>query len=160
MAAVSDLLAKKGRVVHTIFKTATVFEAISKMVANNVGALVVVDQPALVKGDAEPRRILRERPCGMITERDYLRRVAIEGRASRSTFVQEIMSSDLCSVEPGTDVEECMKIISNRRIRHLPVMRGTSLVGLVSIGDIVRSLARERKHQIEELTAYIQGRYS
>jgi len=144
MATVSDLLARKGTAVYTIGKTKIVFEAISLMVARNVGALVVLDGT---------------HPCGMITERDYLRKVAVEGRSSKSTFVQEIMSKQLVHVAPDTPVEECMDRMTSARIRHLPVLDDGKLIGLVSIGDLVKFLAEERQHAIHELTAYIQGSY-
>jgi CBS domain-containing protein len=142
MATVFQLLATKGRTVHTIDKGATVFDAISKMVANNVGALVVQ---------------ANARPCGMLTERDYLRKVALRGRASRSTLVEEIMSQELIHVSADTTIEACMALMTQNRIRHLPVFDGSDLAGLVSIGDIIKHLARDRQEQIEQLTAYIQG---
>ena len=145
MATVSELLARKGNAVYTIGKTKTVFEAISLMVAHNVGALVVLDEA---------------RPCGIITERDYLRKVAVVGRMSKSTFVQEIMSGQLVHVDLGTPVEECMQRMTRARIRHLPVLSDSQLVGIVSIGDLVKFLAEERQHEIRELTAYIQGNYA
>ena len=146
MANVSELLVHKGKTVHTIGKTKTVFEAISLMVAHNVDALVVLDE--------------KMNPCGMITERDYLRKVALVGRASKTTFVQEIMSDQLVHVDLDTPVEDCMQRMTRARIRHLPVLSGGQLVGIVSIGDLVKFLAEERKHEIHELTAYIQGSYS
>jgi len=142
MATVLQLLATKGQAVHTIDKTATVFDAIAKMVTNNVGALVVKEGT---------------QTCGILTERDYLRKVALRGRASRSTFVEEIMSSSLIHVRLDTSIEGCMTLMTQNRIRHLPVFDGGELVGLLSIGDIVKHLARERQEQIEQLTAYIQG---
>jgi CBS domain-containing protein len=145
MATVDQLIAAKGRVVHTVSNSATVYSAIAKMVAKNIGSLVVVQD---------------RKPCGMLTERDYLRRIALEGRSSKTTFVQEIMSPELVYVDPDTDVEECMSLMTHRRIRHLPVIENTVLVGLVSIGDIEKHLARERETTIEELTNYIQGRYA
>lgn len=145
MTTVSQVIAEKGRTVHTISRDATVFEAVSAMVAANVGALVVRDGP---------------HPCGMITERDYLRRVAVEGRSSKTTAVHEIMSSGLVFVDPDTDVEEGMALMTHRRVRHLPVLEGTRLVGIVSIGDLVKFVARARAGTIDELTAYIQGAYS
>jgi CBS domain-containing protein len=141
MATVFQLLAVKGHTILTIDKTATVFDAISKMVTNNVGALVV--NAGL-------------QPCGMLTERDYLRKVALRGRASRTTLVEEIMSKDLISVHPETDIEDCMSLMTQHRIRHLPVFDIGTLVGLVSIGDVVKYLARERQIQIDQLTTYIQ----
>lgn len=145
MATVSQLLAIKGNTVHTIYRSATVFEAIDKMVAHNVGSLVVID-------GAEP--------CGMLTERDYLRKVALQGRSSRTTFVYEIMSPTLTAVDLDTDVEDCMALMTRERIRHLPVFEQGLLVGIVSIGDIVKHLASDRKLLIEQLTAYIQGSFA
>lgn len=142
MATVSQLLAIKGNTVHTISRSATVFEAIDKMVSHNVGSLVVID-------GAEP--------CGILTERDYLRKVALQGRSSRTTFVYEIMSPTLTAVDLDTDVEDCMALMTRERIRHLPVFEQGLLVGIVSIGDIVKHLASDRKLLIEQLTAYIQG---
>jgi CBS domain-containing protein len=142
MATVSQLLVIKGQVVHSIDRMATVFDAISKMVERNVGALIVLEGM---------------RPCGILTERDYLRKVAVFGRASRTTRVEEIMSSGLISVGPDTPVEECMSLMTSNHIRHLPVFDGSQLEGIVSIGDIVKYLASERLSQIEQLTAYVQG---
>jgi CBS domain-containing protein len=142
MATVSQLLAIKGQVVHTIDKTATVFDAIGKMVSHNIGGLVVMDGTV---------------PIGMLTERDYLRKIALQGRSSRTTLVKEVMAGPLVSVELDTEVEECMALMTKQRIRHLPVFDGRRMVGVVSIGDIVKHLASDRKVQIEQLTAYIQG---
>jgi CBS domain-containing protein len=142
MPTVSQLLASKGQVVHTIDKTATVFDAIGKMVSQNVGALVVLDGMT---------------PVGILTERDYLRKIALQGRSSRTTLVKEVMSNRLLSVELDTEIEACMSLMTEKRIRHLPVFSGGTMVGVVSIGDIVKHLASDRKVQIEQLTAYIQG---
>jgi len=139
---VSQLLAIKGQVVHTIDKTATVFDAIGKMVTRNVGALVVLDGAD---------------PVGVVTERDYLRKIALQGRSSRTTLVREVMSERLVCVGLDTEVEECMTLMTQRRIRHLPVIADGRMCGIVSIGDIVKYLASDRKVQIEQLTAYIQG---
>ena len=148
MATVSQLLAIKGRTVHTIDKSATVFEAISQMVERNVGALIALESM---------------RPVGILTERDYLRKVALHGRASRTTRVEEIMSTELISIGLETGVEECMSLMTRNHIRHLPVFDGAELAGIVSIGDIVKFLAGDRLAQIEQLTAYVQrseGAYS
>ena len=142
MKTVSQLLVSKGPTVHSIDRTATVFDAITKMVERNVGALLVMDGL---------------RACGILTERDYLRKVAVRGRASRTTRVEEIMSSGLISVSPDTSIEECMGLMTGNRIRHLPVFEDNELAGIVSIGDIVKSLASDRLSQIEQLTAYVQG---
>lgn len=142
MATVSQLLAVKGHVVHTIDKTATVFDAIGKMVTRNVGALVVMDGAD---------------PVGMLTERDYLKKIALQGRSSRTTLVKEVMAERLLFVSLDTEVEECMALMTQKRIRHLPVLAEGRMCGIVSIGDIVKLLASDRKMQIEQLTAYIQG---
>ncbi len=142
MATVSQLLVTKGQVVHTIDKSATVFDAIGKMVNHNVGGLVVMDGMV---------------PVGMLTERDYLRKIALQGRSSRTTLVKEVMSGPLVSVELDTEVEQCMTLMTKQRIRHLPVFDGRRMVGVVSIGDIVKYLASDRQVIIEQLTAYIQG---
>lgn len=146
MATVQVLISRRQGKVHSISPTATVFDAISKMDRHNVGALVALDSD--------------DRLCGIITERDYLRKIALAGRASRTTFVQEIMTHELICVEPRTELEDCMKLMTEHRVRHLPVLFGQQLVGIVSIGDIVSYLARERAQTIQELTDYIQGRYA
>lgn len=143
MAKVRDVILVKGRTVHDIPRDATVYEAIEKMVACNVGALVVTTEGV---------------PCGIVTERDYLRRVALEGRTSRTTHVEEIMSTNLGAVGWDTDLERCMETMTEKRIRHLVVMRSGELSGIVSIGDIVKWLVREREAEVHSLTNYIHGR--
>ena len=141
---VSDLLAQKGSQVYSIGPDATVFDAIGTMVEKNTGSLLVT------RGD----EIL-----GILTERDYLRRVALQGRSSRSTRVEEIMTSDLVVVSPGCDLEQAMAVMTEKRIRHLPVIDGPRLAGVVSIGDIVKHLSAEREAEIGYLRDYISGSY-
>lgn len=143
MASVRDVLLVKGSVVYDIWRNATVYQAIEKMVQCNVGALVVTDEGM---------------PCGILTERDYLRRIALEGRTSRTTRVEEIMSPKLAAVGRDTDLDECMGIMTDRRLRHLVVMDGGRLVGIVSIGDLVKWQVRERESEVRSLTDYIHGR--
>jgi CBS domain-containing protein len=142
---VSDILRNKGRNVLEIEATETVFEAIKRMVEANVGSILVTDGGQIV---------------GIMTERDYLRKIALEGRASRETQVGEIMSSPLVYVTPQTTVEETMAVMTDRRIRHLPVVEGDpeEVVGVVSIGDVVKFQSREQSFQIQYLTDYISGR--
>jgi CBS domain-containing protein len=144
MNRVADILASKGSEVHTIDRRATVFEAVEKMVAKNVGALVVTDGEAI---------------AGIFTERDYLRRIVLEGRTSRTTPVQEVLTERLIVVDPSRPVEECMALMTMERIRHLPVIDDRRLAGIVSIGDIVKHLSRERETEIRYLTDYISGKY-
>jgi|SRR5690606_5671011 len=143
MTTVDQLINTKGRVVHSVSESDTVFEAISKMVAMDIGSVVVLRDGS---------------PCGILTERDYLRRIALEERSPKSVMVREVMSSDLVYVHPDTDVVTCMALMTHRRMRHLPVLDETTMVGLISIGDIVQHLARERESEIGELTHYIRGR--
>ena len=142
MATVSDILFRKGRSIRTIEPTASVYQAIEQMLKHNVGALLVLSIG---------------RPHGIITERDYLRRVALEGRRSQTTAVYEIMSSPLVTVAPDTTVDECMSIMTDRKIRHLPVLEDDELVGLVSIGDVVKYKVQDQKSEIRSLIDYVQG---
>ena len=145
MARVSDILRGKGRDVLQIEATATVFDAVKRMVEANVGSILVTDGGQIV---------------GIMTERDYLRKITLEGRTSRETQVGEIMSAPLVYVTPQTTIEECMAVMTDRRIRHLPVVEGEQedVVGVVSIGDVVKYQSREQSFQIQYLTDYISGR--
>lgn len=141
---IADVLTAKGSQIHTIRPTDTVLDAVRKMVEHNTGSLLVT----------EGREIR-----GIITERDYLRRIALEGRTSRETRVSEIMTSKVVVVEPHVEVEEAMAIMTARHIRHLPVLDQGKLAGIVSIGDLAKQLSRDRKYQVQYLTDYITGKY-
>jgi len=143
MTRVSDILRGKGTDVLKIEGSATVFEALEKIVAKNVGSILVTDGDAVV---------------GIMTERDYLRKIAVKGRTSYDTKVNEIMSSPLVYVTPETTIEETMAIMTDRRIRHLPVVENDDVVGILSIGDVVKYQSREQSFQIQYLTDYISGR--
>jgi CBS domain-containing protein len=140
---VSDILDGKGREVLSIDGSATVYDAIATMVEGNVGALLVYEG---------------ERLAGIVTERDYLRRVTLEGRDERTTPVREITTSELVYVEPDASIDECMAVMTERRIRHLPVLtEDRKVVGIVSIGDVVKYHSKEQSVQIRFLTEYISG---
>jgi CBS domain-containing protein len=140
---VAKVLEGKGGEVLRIDADATVFDAIKRMVEANVGALLVMDGGNV---------------SGIITERDYLRRVTLEGRTEKETLVREIMTSPLVYVTPETSVDECMAVMTERRIRHLPVFtEGRDLVGVVSIGDLVKFKSKEQDFQIRFLTEYIES---
>jgi signal-transduction protein with cAMP-binding, CBS, and nucleotidyltransferase domain len=143
MEQVSDLLQDKERGLLTISSEASVYEAVKQMVDANVGSLLVT---------------VNERIEGIVTERDYLRRVTLEGRTDQDTQVSEIMSSPLIIVTPETSVEECMAIMTNRRIRHMPVVEDGEVVGLVSIGDIVKFQSKQQSFKIQYLTDFITAR--
>ena len=140
MNVLSEILEEKGSEVYEIDGSASVFEAVQRMVELNVGAL-------LVREDGEVR--------GIVTERDYLRRVALEGRTDHEAEVREIMSSPLVVVNPGTSVDECMALMTDRRIRHLPVVEEGGVVGMISIGDLVKFKSRQQSFEIQYLTSYI-----
>jgi CBS domain-containing protein len=139
---VSDILNLKGRHAWTISPEATVFEAIQSMADKNIGALLVMD---------------REKLVGIISERDYTRKVALKGRSSKQTAVKEILSGQVIHVGPDNTVEECMRLMTDHRIRHLPVLQGERVVGVVSIGDLVNWIISAQTTTIEQLQTYIAG---
>jgi len=143
MSRVEEILAAKGGEVLSIDAEATVYDAAKQMIDANVGSMLVS-----VGG----------RITGIVTERDYLRRVTLEGRADKETPVREIMSSPLLVVSPETTVEECMALMTERRIRHLPVAKHGDVVGVVSIGDVVKYTSKQQSVQIQYLTEYITAR--
>ena len=142
MARISEILRGKSGDVLKIDAAATVFEALKKIVDKNVGSILVTRDDEVV---------------GIMTERDYLRKIAILGRTSYDTLVEEIMSSPLVYVTPETTIEESMAIMTDKRIRHLPVVENDDIVGIVSIGDVVKFQSREQSFQIKYLTEYISG---
>lgn len=138
-----QILDEKGRAVHRIEASATVHEAVERMVALNVGSLLVTEE-----GDI----------LGIFTERDYLRRVALEERDDRDTPVRDVMSAPVVVATPETTVDECMALMTDRRIRHVPVVAGGEVVGMVSIGDLVEFRSRRQAFEIQYLTEYITAR--
>ena len=143
MHTVAEILREKTGEVSKIDGGETVFEAVKAMVAANVGALLVTDGAEI---------------AGIFTERDYLRRIAVEGRRSRDTLVREVMSSPVVCITPDTGVDESMALMSDRRIRHAPVVDGGELVGMISIGDLVKFKSQAQSFQIQYLTDYIGAR--
>ena len=139
---VAHLLAQKGSDVWTIAPDATVFEALQLMSGKDAGALAVVDQGRLV---------------GIISERDYTRKGVLDDRRSRETLVRQIMTARVLTVTRSHTIGECMALMTNKRIRHLPVVEGDALLGLVSIGDVVKALIADQEHTIEQLERYITG---
>ena len=137
---VSSILAhKKASTVWSIGPNAMVFDAIQLMDEKNVGALPVVDNKTRV---------------GVVSERDYTRKVIVKGRSSKDTPVSDIMTKELLTVNPGDSVAECMRIMTEKRVRHLPVLEGTKLVGILSIGDVVNWLMSAQKAMIDNLERY------
>ena len=140
MNFLSELLREKGRKVHSIHPSALVLDAVREMDQRRVGALLVIDETGLV---------------GVVSERDYARRVILKGRRSDATRVDEIMTSELVTVELGTTIDECMQLMTERRVRHLPVLDGGELIGVISIGDLVRVIMERQKKTIAHLKDYI-----
>jgi CBS domain-containing protein len=141
---VRSILKAKGNQVWWLGPEATVFDAIALMAEKGVGALVVVSDGNLV---------------GIISERDYARKVILMGHSSKDTLVQDIMTRDVATVTPEQTVAECMRIITDRRIRHLPVIERGELTGMISIGDVVRAIISAQADTIRQLSGYITGVY-
>lgn len=139
---VNHVLDKKGREVHSIGPDATVFDALQMMDAYNIGALIVLDGVRLV---------------GIISERDYARQIVLKGKSSPNTAVRDIMSTEVVCARPDQTVEACMAVMTSRNVRHLPVLEHKRVVGLISIGDTVRTVIDDQKFIIEQLEHYIHG---
>jgi len=142
MKLVQHLLDSKGRTIISIAANTSVFDAIKLMADKTVGSLLVMDGEQLK---------------GIVTERDYARKVIIKGRSSETTQVSEIMTSDVCTVVSTDTVNNCMTVMSDRKIRHLPVVDDGVLVGMISIGDLVQAIITDQQEEIEHLEHYISG---
>ncbi|MEA3163929.1 MAG: hypothetical protein QOE88_1747 [Verrucomicrobiota bacterium] len=142
--SVGAILSHKGSAVWSIAPNSMVFDAIQLMADKNVGALPVVEKGELV---------------GIISERDYTRKVILKGKSSKDTPVRDIMTQELVTVHPGDSVGECMHVMTEKRVRHLPVMEGAKMVGLLSIGDLVRRIISAQTATIDNLEKYITGDY-
>jgi len=140
MTTVRQLLSRKGREIFSVAPDAPVLEAIRAMALHHVGALLVMQADTL---------------HGIVSERDYARKVILMGRSSADTPVRDIMSTPVVVVPPDASVEQCMQIMTERRVRHLPVTDGGRIVGVVSIGDLVKAVIAEQQQQIEQLETYI-----
>ncbi len=140
MKQVSDLLNHKGRDIWSLPPDATVYEAIDQMAQKGVGALLIMEGEQLV---------------GIVSERDYARKVILEGKSSRETRVSEIMSHPVIYARPELTVEQTMAVMTAKRVRHLPVMVEERVVGVISIGDVVRGIIEDKQFEIEQLTHYI-----
>ena len=143
MEQVWEILRQKGSEVWSIAPQATVFEALEKMAEKEIGALLVTDGGKLV---------------GIISERDYARKVVLKGKTSKEATVQELMSSNVVYVRPDQPLEEAMVLMSEKHIRHLPVIDNDKLVGMISIGDVVKAIISDKDFHIKQLENYIYGR--
>ena len=144
MISVHQLLRIKGTELWTIAPGATVYEALELLAEKNIGALPVVEAGQLV---------------GIFSERDYARKVILKGKSSRETMVWELMTTRVHHIKPTRGLQECMKLMTDKRIRHLPVMDNGSLVGMITIGDVVKHIINDQKQTIQDLEAYMKGGY-
>lgn len=144
MSTIRDVLERKGDNVLTVKSDVSVLEAIGSMSDANIGAIVIQD------GDI---------PDGIFTERDYLRKIALEGRASQETPVRDVMSSPLITVPPAESIRQAMETMTERRCRHLVVTEGETMVGIVSLGDLVKHMLQVKEAEVEQLSSYISGNY-
>jgi CBS domain-containing protein len=142
MRQVKHLLELKGDAVYTIGPEAPVLDAIRQMAERGIGALLVVRGDELI---------------GIVSERDYARKVILKGRSSKDTPVAEIMTASPISVDPASTVDECMRLCTDQRVRHLPVIDGARLAGVVSIGDLVKAVIDDQAVEIDQLQRYISG---
>ena len=141
MKTVNRLLQGKGRDIWSIRPGQSVFEALEQMARKNCGALLVLDEGGAL--------------VGIFSERDYARKVILVGKASKGTPVQDIMSSDVTTVRPDQSIEECMALMTSKRVRHLPVMEAGKVAGVISIGDVVQAIISDQESVIEQLENYI-----
>lgn len=142
VGTVTNLLREKDSHIWTIQPEATVFDAIALMAEKNIGAVPVLDGPKLL---------------GVFSERDYTRKVILKGKSSKNTLVREIMSNQLVMVNPDDTIAECMRLVTENRVRHLPVMENGELVGVLSTGDLVKWIISAQTATIDQLTKYIFG---
>ena len=142
MKTVQQILAKKGNEIFSITPDSTMYDALKLMADKDVGALLVLAD---------------DKVLGIVSERDYARKIILKGKLSRETSVSEIMTAKVVSVTPTTHVDNCMELMIEKHIRHLPVEENGKLVGLISIGDVVKAVIDEEEFVIEQLTSYIKG---
>jgi CBS domain-containing protein len=142
MRTVQQLLDEKGHDIQSIHPDDSVFDAIQKLASANIGSLMVIED---------------DRPVGIFTERDYARNVILKGKSSPTTRVRDIMTTQVVYARPGQTIEECMAVMTEKRIRHLPVLRDRELIGVISIGDLVKSIIADQKYTIEQLEQFIHG---
>jgi CBS domain-containing protein len=139
---VNQILSTKGNEVHSIVSTITVYEALKVMGEKNIGAVLIIEDNVLK---------------GVLSERDYARKIVLKDKSSKKTYVNEIMEKEVFTVKPSDNLDYCMELMTARRIRHLPVVENDSIIGIVSIGDVVKAIIEVQKETIQHLDSYISG---
>ena len=137
---VNQILSSKGKEVYSILSTHTVYEALSVMSEKNIGAILIIEDTVLK---------------GVLSERDYARKVVLKSKSSKKTFVHEIMETDVVTVTPSDNLEFCMELMSTKRVRHLPVLENSIVIGIISISDVVKAIIAMQKDTIQHLNSYI-----
>jgi len=139
---VNQILSKKGKEVYSVLPTITVYEALVTMSEKNIGAILVIEDNVLK---------------GILSERDYARKIALKAKSSKKTFVHEIMAENVITVKPTDNLDYCMELMYTKKVRHLPVLENDTIIGIVSIGDVVKSIIDLQKDTIQYLDSYISG---
>ena len=142
MITVGHVLQEKGNRIWSVSSDTTVYDALTLMAEKNLGAVLVMDGARI---------------AGMFSERDYARKVILEGKSSKETPVKEIMTKDVLFVRPGHSIEDCMALMTDKRTRHLPVMEDENLIGIISMGDVVKAIISEHQFVIKQMENYITG---
>lgn len=142
MGAIRNILKKKGNVTYSVSPDTIVFKALGIMLEKNVSALLVIENEELI---------------GIFSERDYARKVVLQGKTSKSTRIRDIMGSQIVTVTPESTIDDCMQLMTDKFIRHLPVIEDDKLIGIISIGDVVKYVIDEQKFIIENMEHYING---
>ena len=137
---VNQILSTKGKEVYSILSTNTVYEALTVMSEKNIGAILIIEDTVLK---------------GVLSERDYARKIVLKSKSSKKAFVHEIMETDVVTVTPSDNLEFCMELMSKRRVRHLPVLENNIVIGIISISDVVKAIMEMQKDTIEHLNSYI-----
>jgi CBS domain-containing protein len=139
---VNQILSTKGKEVHSIDSTITVYDALKVMGEKNIGAVLIIEDNVLK---------------GVFSERDYARKIVLKDKSSKKTYVSEIMEKEVFTVKPSDNLDYCMELMTVRRIRHLPVLENDTIIGVVSIGDVVKAIIEIQKNTIQHLDSYISG---
>jgi CBS domain-containing protein len=139
---VNQILSTKGKEVHSIVSTITVYDALKVMGEKNIGAVLIIEDNVLK---------------GVFSERDYARKIVLKDKSSKKTYVSEIMEKEVFTVKPSDNLDYCMELMTARRIRHLPVLENDTIIGVVSIGDVVKAIIEIQKNTIQHLDSYISG---